>query len=65
MNEPQPSLYELIGGETGVRKLVDCLYDLMDTVPEAAQLRAFHPKNVKQSREKLFMLLSGACADWR
>lgn len=59
MDESQPSLYELIGGETGVRSLVDRFYDLMDSAPEAAQLRAIHPKNLKQSREKLFMFLTG------
>ncbi len=59
MNEPKPSLYELIGGETGVRNLVDRFYDLMDSSPEAAQIRAIHPKSLKPSREKLFMFLSG------
>ena len=53
------SLYELIGGETGLRALVDRFYDLMDTSPEAARIRAFHAKSLKQSREKLFMFLSG------
>jgi hemoglobin len=55
----QASLYELIGGETGLRALVDRFYDLMDTSPEASQIRAFHGKSLKQSREKLFMFLSG------
>ena len=53
------SLYELIGGETGVRKLVDRFYDLMDSSPEAARIRAIHPKSLRGSREKLFMFLSG------
>jgi hemoglobin len=53
------SLYELIGGETGLRALVDRFYDLMDTSPEASKIRAFHAKSLKQSREKLFMFLSG------
>jgi hemoglobin len=55
----QPSLYELIGGETGLRKLVERFYDLIDSSPEAAQIRALHPKSLKQSREKFFMFLSG------
>ncbi len=59
MNETQPSLYELIGGETGVRKLVDRFYDLMESSPEAAQVRAIHPKSLKGSREKFFMFLTG------
>ncbi len=55
----QASLYQLIGGETGLRALVDRFYDLMDTSPEASKIRAFHAKSLKQSREKLFMFLSG------
>jgi hemoglobin len=55
----ETSLYELIGGETGLRSLVDRFYDLMDTSPEASKIRAFHAKSLKQSREKLFMFLSG------
>jgi hemoglobin len=55
----EASLYELIGGEVGLRSLVDRFYDLMDASPEAAKIRAFHAKSLKQSREKLFMFLSG------
>jgi hemoglobin len=53
------SVYEMLGGEKGLRSLVDRFYDLMDSSPEAATIRAFHAKNLKQSREKLFMFLSG------
>ena len=59
MLNSQPSLYELIGGEPGLRKLVERFYDLIDSSPEAAQIRALHPKSLKQSREKFFMFLSG------
>jgi hemoglobin len=59
MINAQPSLYELIGGENGLRKLVERFYDLIDSSPEAAQIRALHPKSLKQSREKFFMFLSG------
>jgi len=59
MTNPQLSLYDLIGGETGLRALVERFYDMMDSAPEAAQIRALHPKSLKQSREKLFMFLSG------
>ena len=57
--EPQLTLYEIIGGESGLRALVTRFYDLMETAPEAAQIRAIHPKSLRQSREKLFMFLSG------
>jgi hemoglobin len=59
MTEIQTSLYELIGGETGLRSLVDRFYDLMDTSPEASKVRAIHPADLSQSRDKLFMFLSG------
>jgi len=59
MTAEQPSLYELIGGETGLRSLVDRFYDLMDSSPEAKDIRAYHAASLKQSREKLFMFLSG------
>ncbi|MBL8103724.1 MAG: group II truncated hemoglobin [Anaerolineales bacterium] len=53
------SLYDLMGGETGVRALVERFYDLMDSSPEARDIRALHAASLKQSREKLFMFLSG------
>ena len=55
----ESSLYQLIGGETGLRTLVNRFYDIMDSSPEAARIRSFHGKSLKQSREKLFMFLSG------
>ena len=54
-----PSHYERLGGEAAVRALVDRFYDLMDTLPEAAPIRALHARNLKGSREKLFLFLSG------
>lgn len=59
MDQPQHSLYELLGGETGIRKLVDRFYDLVDTSPEAGQIRSLLPKSLERPREKLFMFLSG------
>ncbi len=52
------SHYELIGGEAGIRRLVDRFYDLMDTAPEAKHVRALHAPSLKASREKLFLYLS-------
>ncbi len=51
--------YELLGGETGVRTLVDRFYDLMDTLPEAAGIRALHAADLSGARDKLFKFLSG------
>ena len=58
MNELN-SLYNLIGGEMGLRALVNRFYDIMDSSPEAKDIRAFHAKSLNHSREKLFMFLSG------
>ena len=55
----EPSLYEMLGGETGLRALVNRFYDLMDVSPEAQKIRSFHAKSLDRSREKLFMFLSG------
>lgn len=60
MSEPTPpSFYERLGGEAAVRRLVDRFYDLMDTLPEAKQIRALHPPTLDDSRLKLFEFLSG------
>ena len=58
MNELN-SLYDLIGGETGVRTLVERFYDIMDSSPEAKDIRALHAASLTQSREKLFLFLTG------
>ncbi|MFN6204181.1 MAG: group II truncated hemoglobin [Acidobacteriota bacterium] len=51
--------FEMIGGETKVRALVDRFYDLMETKPEAAGILALHPPDLQSSREKLFLFLVG------
>lgn len=59
MNATPPSHYEQIGGDVGVRLLVDRFYDLMDRAPEASNVRALHAASLKQSREKLYLYLTG------
>ena len=51
--------YERIGGEEGVRRLVDRFYDLMDQQQDFGGIRDLHAKNLKGSRDKLFLFLSG------
>lgn len=51
--------YDLLGGEAGVRALVDRFYALMDTLPEAATIRALHPPDLAESNEKLALFLIG------
>jgi hemoglobin len=51
--------FEQLGGEPGVRALVDRFYDLMDLEPHCAELRALHPSSLDGSRDKLFWFLCG------
>ena len=53
------SPYERLGGEQAVRGLVDRFYDLMNSLPEARQIRDLHPQDLAGSQEKLFKFLSG------
>lgn len=59
MENFQLSLYEMLGCEPGLRSLVNRFYDIMDRSPEASKIRSFHARSLKQSRQKLFMFLSG------
>ena len=56
---PQNPHYTRLGGDAGVRALVDRFYDLMDTLPEAYAIRKLHPADLGSSREKLYLFLSG------
>lgn len=53
------SVYEKIGGEPVVARLCARFYELMDTVPQFAELRAMHPPSLEGSRDKLYKFLSG------
>lgn len=57
----EQTLYILLGGETTVARLCDRFYELMAQVPQFATVRALHPADLRSSRDKLFMFLSG----WR
>ncbi len=51
--------YRMVGGEQGIRKIVDRFYELMDTLPEASAIRALHPADLSNAKSRLFMFLSG------
>ena len=53
------SFYDLIGADQGTRDLVTRFYDLMETAPEAVEVRALHPTKLTVAREKLYEFLSG------
>ena len=59
MGETEQSAYAALGGEDGVRRLVDRFYELMDRLPQARAIRALHPEDLQSSRDKLFKFLSG------
>ncbi|WP_411359739.1 group II truncated hemoglobin [Pseudidiomarina salilacus] len=54
-----PSLYQQLGGETGVRKLAERFYDIMETDPRAHDLLAIHALPLTAIRQKFFEFLSG------
>lgn len=53
------TLYEAIGGDVTVRRLTRRFYELMDTLPEAADCRAVHPADMTGSEEKFYEYLTG------
>ncbi|MGB8366024.1 MAG: group II truncated hemoglobin [Rhizomicrobium sp.] len=59
--EPQIQVlpYELIGGDAGLRKLIDRFYDIMDSDPSLAELRALHGADLAPMRQRLFEFMSG------
>ena len=57
--EAPRSPFDHLGGQAGVRALVDHFYDLMDLEPALAGIRALHPASLDGSRDKLFWFLCG------
>jgi hemoglobin len=55
------SLYDLVGGEKGIKNLVRVFYDIVETNPEAQQLHLLHIRGngVAHSRLEQFNFLSG------
>ncbi len=51
--------FDALGGESGVRQLVDRFYDLMDLEPQFAGIRTLHPASLDGSRDKLHWFLCG------
>ncbi|MCB9665828.1 MAG: group II truncated hemoglobin [Alphaproteobacteria bacterium] len=53
------TFYDLVGGHPAVVRLVDRFYTHMDTLPEAAGIRALHDDDLTGDRHKLAAFLSG------
>lgn len=57
----EPSLYDLVGGEEGVRRLVETFYDIVEFEPEGRILHTLHLRGhgVAHSRIEQLDFLSG------
>src|SRR5579864_8910247 len=53
-----PSRFELVGGQAAVDRIVDAFYRRMDTLPQAATIRAMHPANLSATSNLLKKYLS-------
>lgn len=51
--------YKTAGELEGIRKLVDAFYGYMESLSEAAEIRAMHKSDLRESRDKLTCFLSG------
>jgi hemoglobin len=51
--------FDALGGEAGVRALVDRFYDLMELEAAYAGIRSLHPAGLDGSRDKLHWYLCG------
>ncbi|MDF2179761.1 group II truncated hemoglobin [Aliiglaciecola sp. CAU 1673] len=53
------TLYEMVGGEEAVRVLCNRFYDIMESDPKVAALRAIHVEDLAVTRQKFFEFMSG------
>ncbi len=56
---PAASPYDRIGGLAALRRITDRFYDLMETEPAFAALRAMHAPDLTPMRESLPLFLAG------
>jgi hemoglobin len=58
MSDTPQTPYQILG-EDGIRHLTNTFYDIMDSLPEVAGLRAMHAKDLSVMKEKLADYLIG------
>ena len=58
MSDTPQTPYQILG-EDGIRELTSTFYDIMDTLPEAAELRAMHARDLTAMKVKLAEYLTG------
>ena len=51
--------YQAAGRQIGIRKLVDCFFDIMASDPKYAIIYHWHPEDKEMSRDKLALFLCG------
>jgi len=51
--------YQAVGGDEGLKKLINDFYDMMDSMPRAKEIRDMHAEELSESRDKLYRFLSG------
>jgi hemoglobin len=57
--DPKPTLYQRIGGGAAVGRIVERFYDLMESDPSVARLRAMHAADLGPMRERLTEFMAG------
>ena len=55
----QDNTYRAAGGQPGIRKLVDCFFDIMGSDPAYRVIYDWHPEDREESRDKLALFLCG------
>lgn len=58
MSDAPQTPYNILG-EDGIRELTNAFYDIMDSLPEMADLRAMHARDLAPMKEKLAEYLTG------
>lgn len=53
------STYHAAGGQAGIRKLVDCFFDIMGSDSRYLTIYNWHPADREESRDKLALFLCG------
>ena len=56
---PTDTVFQTLGGEEGIRLLVDRFYDVMEVDSDLKLLREVHGASLTQARDKLFWYLCG------
>lgn len=59
MTDVPLTVFDHLGGEEGIKTLVDRFYFYMDTRPDSQRIRKMHPADLTESKDKLWRFLVG------